>query len=560
MKGIIQQITQQLIGRLPDNDQYYRLDELRSWGFPSFIVKRIKIELERNLAESMIPPKTDWANIQSDTVQFAWQKFVDAIRAEARLPASYAKTVIETAVADVIEMLVQPRKNIPDVIFGRDKKLTYDQIADRAKAVVVFRHFATLVPRFMEKKELKKLSKKRCSEIIAEADEKMTDQYSPLNWAQMLEPLFNLADGEIDTNLLRLFFEDKNMPRVARKFDLIDDAVTRAEFIEILSSPELMDFEGYEDDQSSLFDEQQNSAPQEEQKSEGSPGEKTTDSKTESETETETEKEVDAAPTDEENGMDDPFPDKDEISKLLFPDEQVENRAEKQKSEEGNKDDSSGNEDLKSQSEDAQDNLLNEKFVKKDQEEDRKEKPKRDLANTAKGHEKDLESDNGSVRKNKFEEGKDDKSDEQASTSLGDNDDKETPMWMRFMSEEEIEEYKKQELGESEIEEADADKDGFIDDPIIDLTNEGPSDDEIEELMERLQDDRDLFVEEIFRGSDRAYDEAVEEIAAYDSWRSASKFIQKDIFKRNLVDMYSEEAVDFTDRLQSYFWEKQKSK
>ncbi|NIT57007.1 MAG: hypothetical protein GWN00_12455, partial [Aliifodinibius sp.] len=50
---------------------------------------------------------------------------------------------------------------------------------------------------------------------------------------------------------------------------------------------------------------------------------------------------------------------------------------------------------------------------------------------------------------------------------------------------------------------------------------------------------------------------AIEDIAAYDSWQDVSKYIEKDIFKRNLVDMYSEAAVDFTDRLQSYFLEKQ---
>ena len=72
-----------------------------------------------------------------------------------------------------------------------------------------------------------------------------------------------------------------------------------------------------------------------------------------------------------------------------------------------------------------------------------------------------------------------------------------------------------------------------------------------------LSNDEKLFVEEIFRGSDRAFDQAIEDIAAYDSWRDVSKYIEKDIFKRNLVDMYSEAAVDFTDRLQSYFLEKQ---
>jgi hypothetical protein len=553
MTRFIQQITQQLLDRLPDNDQYYRLDEMRSWGFPSYIVMRIKIELERNLAESMIPPKTDWANTKSDTVQFAWQKFVDAIRAEARLPASYAKTVIETAVADVMEMLIQPRKNIPAVIFGTDKKLSYDEIEDRTKAVVVYRHFATLVPRFMQKKDLKKLSKKRCTELIAETDEKITDQYSPLNWAQMLEPLFSLLDDEIDTDLLRLFFEDKEMPRVARKFDLLDDTVTRAEFIEILSSPDLIDFEG--DDQSTLFDDQQESVPAEEEKSEKEElKENSGDKATEPPTESEMAPSVEETPVVDQSSYDDLFPDKEEISSLLFPDEKSEGTSKQSKLEKEKNEGTPGDKDLNNQPENAGGNSLNAIFVEKGQEKQKDEPPKITTGDK-KDRERDFEEDNAETDANEsIEEG------ERSKKLSSFSDEKETPMWMRFMSEEEIEEYKKQELEGSEVEESEAEEDEFIDDPIIDLTNEEASDEEIQDLFDLLSDDRELFVDEIFRGSDRAFDEAIEDIATYENWRNASKYIQKDIFKRNLVDMYSEEAVDFTDRLQTYFLEKQKSK
>ncbi len=546
MTRIIQQITQQLIDRLPDNDQYYRLDELRSWGFPSFIIKRIKIELERNLAESMIPPKTDWANIQSDAVQFAWQKFVDAIRAEARLPASYAKTVIETAVADVIEMLIQPRKNIPEVIFGTDDELSYEEIADRAKAVVVYRHFSTLVPRFMQKKELNKLSKERCAKIIAKADEKLTARYSPLNWAQMLEPLFNLQNGNIDTNLFRLFFEDKNMLRIAREFDLMNDTLSRAQFIEVLSSPDLLDFEGYEDDQSTLFgDQPETKAPKTEQeipKPTEEPEEVATDRSTKDDKQ-------------KEEKADDPKALNKDAMSSLFPDNDSEPEEESEKTLNTDFTGADGDEDgaeVETEDQKEKDNTINASFVGEDEEEIEAAESEQELAEEVVEVEEEKTEEADSTVNEDEEKAveKPELADEEA----------ETPMWMRYMSEEEIEEYKKQELEEPEIEDEDTDDDGFIDDPIIDLTNEEASDEEIEELSNMLSDDRDLFVEEIFRGSDRAYDQAIEDIAAYDDWQSASKYIQKDIFKRNLVDMYSEEAVDFTDRLQSYFLRKQKSK
>lgn len=134
---------------------------------------------------------------------------------------------------------------------------------------------------------------------------------------------------------------------------------------------------------------------------------------------------------------------------------------------------------------------------------------------------------------------------------------KETPMWQRFMSSEELEELAEQEEESSYSEELEE----YEEEPIFDLSTEKqPSADEIAQLRSALQDKQDYFVNKIFGGSERAYDEAIEKIAAKKGWRDASRFIEKEVFKRNMIDMYSEEAVDFTDRLHNYFIENAESK
>jgi hypothetical protein len=585
MQRLIQQITQQLIDRLPDNDQYYRLDELRSWGFPGFMIERIQIELERNLAESMIIPKTDWANTQSDQVQDAWQQFVDAIRAEARLPASYAQTVIETAVADVVEMLVEPRKNIPNIVFGSHEYLDVKKVRSRMKLVVVYPHFAQLIPRYMQKKDLKKLSLERCQKVVARADNKITEQYSPLNWAQLLEPLFKLVGGELDTNLLRLFFEDKKMPRIARKFDLMNDALTRAEFIEVLSSPELLDFEGYEDDQSQLFDDQpaQDDEPEQKQGTEKQKNERSTekadpDSGTDHESGSEDHETKSEEPSTEHGPVSE-----DEFDPTLNAGFMQQEQAAKAKETETNDNDSESpslnsgfyedpeQDDSAAAIDDEEDEgSLNAAFA--DLEEDT-DSP--DSADDSNREERSLSDEPESVSQEgvqsqeqdreapaqpKRNQGQESRQPAEQETSEQDEVDtdtsrseegeaEDTPIWMRYMSDEEIEEYReKQEQDEPEE---------FEEDPIIDLTNEDAGDEEIDEIFELLESDRKMFVEDIFRGSERAYEQAVEDIAGYSSWRKVSKYIEKDIFKRNLVDMYDEAAVEFTDRLQTYFLEQQ---
>ncbi|MGM0546393.1 MAG: hypothetical protein ACQEST_06695 [Bacteroidota bacterium] len=519
MQKIIQQITQDLIDRLPENDQYYELEDLRTWEFPSFIARRIGVELKRNLSESMMIPKTDWANTGTEAVRNAWQQFIDAIRDEARLPASYAQAVIETSVSDVIDILIQPRKNIPEVIFGAAEDLAAEEVQSRLEAIVVYRHFGVLISRYLQKKKVEQFTKKRCAKIIGQADEKLTSGYSPLDWSQLLEPLFVLSDGKVDTNLIRLFFEDKNRPRIARKFDLMDDVVSRAEFIEVLSSPDLLDFDGYEDDQSSLFKDQP--------AAEG-PDNDLLNQEGE-------EKELPSLETDiEGKGAPESSPEEP-----LTTEEEADEENEEDDSLNGAFSDPLGEED-----EDDKKTISAE------------EDPVTDESKKEISAKQDMEEGNG-------EENSENSSSKNGSMTTADegvteissrekSEEEETPMWMRYMSDEEIEEYKKEQAESEE----NVDEDGFIDEPIIDLTKDA-SDKEIDRLMDMLKNDREFFVEEIFRGSDRAYEEAVEDIAGYDSWRDVSKYIEKEVFKRNMVDMYSEAAVDFTDQLQSYFLEKQ---
>ncbi len=609
MDRIIRQITENYIDRLPENRQYYKLADLREWGFRRFIIDRIKVELHRNLAESLRIPKTDWANMQSEIVQDIWKQFISAIRAEAWLPASYAKTVIETAVADVLDMLVQPRKNIPDIIFGSDKELSRREIEERVEAIVVYRHFANLVIRYMEKKELETLERERCADLIRKADEKMTARYSPLNWAQMLEPLFNLMDEQIDSNLLRLFFEDRDMPRIARAFDYMEGDVNRAEFIEVLSSPDSLNLEGFEEDQSELF--------------EGEPPEAGEQEEVTTEAE---EEQARSKALDELENIDFDFEEKADKAEAgaMPPEEPVEQMEAAEEDERTDKEMKEGPEE--DREEHPSEAPREEKRLKALEELrgldlDLKDKPKREEAEKGRideeddaddpitaafhksreskatfHHEEDEEGDEGPSLNDRFrdeddreEAGEvveeqsreedeaeeereempeaDETEDENEEFSLSEENieriidvqqeqGEETPMWQRFMSPEQLEESRRR---EQEAEEEDEDE-GFIEEPIYDATaSDEPDEDEIEQLRELLEDEREQFVKDIFRGSERAYEEATAEIAGKDDWRSASKYIEKEVFKRNLVDMYSEAAVDFTDRLQSYFLEKSDS-
>lgn len=478
MNQTVQQITQQLIVLLPEKKQFYRLDELRSNGFPSFIVRRIQIELERNIIRSTNLPSSDWANMQSENVDEAWQRFLQAAKAEAHLPADHIKAVVETAVSDVLSILIQPHKNIPNLLFGEKNELDYQEVCEAVKIMVVYRHFAQIIPRYMRRKGIEHLSRDRCALVIRNADEKLTGKYTPLNWAQMLEPLFKLQKGKVDSRSLRSFFEDRNKPQLTQKFTTGKNLYTRDEFIEKLSSPDSTSdetggkrpvfFENLPHMKATPDEEQAESKPQGQREKQGKIEEK---------------QESSSRSTDALNaGFSAPIKNEaetDDSLNAVFSFDQPE--ALPNDEELGPNEASKGSGDVESLAENAERDGLNEN----------------------------------------------------------------TPMWMRFFNEEEAE------PGFSP-EEATPDGNGILDQPAPDLRE--PAKDE---LLKWLSDNRDLFVEEIFGGSDHAFNEAVEEIITYKNWRNASKYIEKEVFKRNLINIYSEVAVNFTDRLQSYFLEKQ---
>lgn len=573
MNRISKHIAQKLIDKLPGDEQYYTLDDLRECGFPGFVVNRIQVELERNLADSIVPPRTDWANMNSDAVEDAWQHFIDAIRKEARLPASYARSILETAIEDIVCLLIQPRKNLPDIIFGTSEKLSYEEVVKQMDAIVVYQHFSSLIPRYMKRKDLQSIEKERCADIIARADKKLTSNYTPLNWAQMLDPLFKLLDNQIDSNLLRLFFEDKKMPDIARRFDIMNSSLNRAELIEMLSSPELLDMEKPEAD-IDLTTGTENLRRNKKDPADASEGlevavEENDLNKKEvpdavggnhhaSTAEEDKEKEDSIISTlDQESESAGPESEQGTTSgeesfslNTIFSGDDDE-KTEKQVKVENNERNLSLNDFFSEEPENKGGGYSIEKQeiqVADQYQEAEKRNERKDWVEVEnKTEEKELRE-NEDIEINEIPE------DERAERET-------TPMWQRFMSHEEKQEMEFRKIEDQEAEkekseepEEERDEDGFVEEPIIDLTEDNEAEKtQSGQLRKLLIDEQDRFVEEIFSGSEEAFDEAVEEIAAKDNWRSASRYIEKEIYKRNLVDMYSEAAVDFTDRLQSYF-------
>lgn len=546
MERIVRLVTKNLINRLPTEKEFFRLDQLHKLDFPDFIVDRIGVEMDQNLDDSIVPPYTEWADMKNKNVQDAWDDFVEAIRSEARLPGAYAPSVVESAVSDCMDMLIQPRKKIPEIIFGTDKALDRETLEERSKSVVVYRHLALAPVKYMYRKDMQAITYEQCSRIIDTVDEKLVSRYNALNWAHLLEPFFELMGDTFDTNLLRIFFQDKKRPRFARKFDEMNSSISRSGLIEVLSSAELIEDPEKDDLMEALFGEESSGAPKKEEEPTG----------------------IGLDISRISRKQDPPQEEDDEVplhSRFMF-DESAIYEPETDEEEEPEEESRSFNAMFKDldhvrekESEEAEPTGESEESEEKPAASENKTEPVQSGTNHIKPVDADAaEEAHASENEGKeeaielvkqFEQVKDSDDDSILSeTEPPDENQEETYIWKNFMQDEEEEEVDEETMDVFE----DSENEVFAE---LSEEGAGPEISRAEDLKNWIGNNADRYINELFQGSETAFEEAIEEIAEFSEWKAATRYIEKEIFSRNLIDMYDEVAVDFTDQLHSFFME-----
>jgi hypothetical protein len=551
MERTVRHITEKLTAQLPRFREYYTPEDLQVLDIPHFITERVILEMHQNLSESVNPPETEWADMEGDSVRFAWKNFLEAIKAEVRMPASYAAPLLETAVADALELATQPRSAIPEILFGNDETLTVKELKKRIRYITVGRPLAAALIRYMEKKSKTELKISECKKIIAQIDDKLIHSFNSLDWAKELEPLFVLAGPSVDTDMFRVYFEDKGRKKISKLFDQLSKSLNRTEFIEVMSSPD------------HLLDDEEVAADAKSNNSEAASGTESKSSKNRKEGEDDNEDSIlnsfrkrrDEHPEEEEDS------EKEIHSKFKL--DKKEDIAEKKKGGKIEKPDP-----MESTREIRRD------ILKLDDEDEDPEKLESDLLSKWRAI-----SGDDTPKKKKVKEKSDSEVEDLAETDRPDededagvesielynetDDEEDVPIWRAFLEREDLSRVVEDEdSADSRAKSVEAEKlqladklaDSFF--GSYDEDDEKNSEATAEELMKWISDERKRFVNGIFSGSEKAYEESLEDIALLDDWKSASRFIKDEVFNRNHIDIFDEVAVDFTDRLHTFFKER----
>lgn len=547
MHQAVEEIIDKLIGAVKSDKPFYTLKNLLSAGIPSFIVERIRIEINDKLRQEFELKESSWADTSKPAVQNAWKDFQETLYAHSRIPKDKFYVVTGRVMNEIVKVYLEPRQHMAEYIYKGEEELNYDELVRRTDKLTIYKHFGKAIPLYMKKRKLSSLEKKRCKLLIHNLDANLVASYSAKDWAQVLELLFTLFAGKIDAKLIQLFFEDKGLYLTAKAFNALDEEITKERFIEILSYPDLLDVKLQEKFRDQFREEliaQKNRF----------------DHPDEDEVEVVDEKEQrlldsffgdykasDPQMTDQESfnalfkseqnekSIFEEFeetPDAEEISRSLKSGEQTDEIKKFRQNLVTVLDQAAHS--FKNLDEDEEEDAEDEEQVQK------KPQPKKDKPKVEPDDEEEIIAPDET----------DDLEPLIAEEPEEDGEEEDQPMWQQFLRPDQMDVL----MGSS-----DTDEDELIDeDSLFENAENQAEDNKINEkpdLEDFIVGQEGVFVKQIFGGKKKKYKTALKKIQDFGDWDTASEFIHEHIFSPNEVDMFSDIAVEFTDRLQSYFEE-----
>ncbi|MDR9415406.1 MAG: hypothetical protein RI564_03915 [Gracilimonas sp.] len=551
MHKAVEEIIDKLIGAVKSDKPFYTLKNLLSAGFPSFIVERIRIEINDKVRQEFELQGSQWADVSKPAVKEAWKDFQETLYAHSRIPKDKFYVVTSRVMNEIIKVYLEPRQHMAEYIYKGEDELAFDELVQRTDRLTIYKHFGKAIPLYMQKRNLDTLDKKRCKLLIHNLDANLVASYSAKDWASVLELLFTLFGGKIDAKLIQLFFEDKGLYLTAKAFNELNEEITKERFIEILSYPDLLDVKLQEKFREQFRDEliaQKNRYDQ--------PDEEVVEQIDEKE-----QRLLDSFFGDYK--AEDPQLTDQESFNALFKSEQQEKSIFEEFEETPDAEEISKAIKLGEQSEEMQKfrkNLVTvldqaaSSFKNLDEDEQAKEETENEPNKTDETEKEPLVDEFEPESSDPQEELEnliaDDDEPAEGVMEEPDEEEEDRPMWQSFLRPDQMEVL----MGSSDTDDEDEiiDEEDLVDDA-TDLMEDEPE--EIPELKDFLVGQEGVFIEQLYNGKKKKYIQTLKNIQKKDNWDVAAEYIHEKIFSQNNVDMFSDIAVEFTDRLQSYFQE-----
>lgn len=230
-------LARHLLGRLPAERAYTRAD-LRAGTLPDPIAGLLEQMLDRFAEYERARHRSEWFDHGEPAVREAAGRYFEALARTARIPAAAWAESLESAVRLVVRHLATPVRALTDAVFqGEPDPLPPEVVRERLALFDAYPYFAEIAGAYLERKHAEALDPDGLFDLLARIDRRVTAGFGPEAWLDLLAPLFALAryvPGErgVPASLLARFFEAKGLEEVAghlrRREGALDEASLRA--------------------------------------------------------------------------------------------------------------------------------------------------------------------------------------------------------------------------------------------------------------------------------------------------------------------------------------------
>lgn len=237
MKKIIHQISTNLLEKVDSSTNNYTVNALATAGYPNVLIEELNNLVNSYIQQERAMWDKKWIDNSNKEVQLAWNNFLNKALNNIVIPKDELEKLTLEGVNRVLELLVEPRKNLVNRYFEQKDRLSLGEIDQKNKTISIYTYLGLAVYRYMQKRNLKEIDKSRFIELIHAIDDKKIHNYEPKDWADLLEPLFSFCGNEVPASLIKQFLADKNESDLSAKFTGINDSISSEQFIEILNAP-----------------------------------------------------------------------------------------------------------------------------------------------------------------------------------------------------------------------------------------------------------------------------------------------------------------------------------
>ena len=580
----IKRLKEKFLKKFPSNQNYFTIEDIGQSGLPNPILQRLIQIAKEAVAFEIKYPETKWADAAHPAVIEKWNAYRAHLLEFARIPAENLDEALEYAISDTISLLSTPRSFIPEFIYGDADTLDGFTVMHRCRDLMIYLYFGAFIQKYIAKKNPDYLTKARFTEIITSVDDKLTSGYRFMDWATLLSPAFELFEDKVPSSLFKTFFQDKGMAQASYKFVNYPGTCSHDQFIELLAMPDTeLPEETFPEIPANgetvhvienIEEESENDQPTDEtlveQESELSEETISPDNEVFETDFTTTHHDVSETVADdfqdsdeldsteiieqeldpEELTLADSFVLEDDFPETTSEDEMEENPSPLEELQEifG---DSDKNNDDDEEVDIPLYKLHTATFEDEDEDEDEDEET---AVFSDDEMDEELPDDQPLINLYSAEESIDDLREEnipeEKNNEVVDPNEEEVPMWKTF-SRDEIDD-------ELPVKHPEPD----ISKPFMRVKMFEPPipENATQMLIDHLATMRDAYVRDLFNGDESSYDYSIDQIAHFSNWREAGRYLTNEVFKRNTIDMYSDTAVDFTDKLHKFFIDRERQK